>query len=46
MVIGSGAREHAIVNSLYQSKTTRKIFVVPGNPGTDAISVKLKIICY
>ena len=43
MVIGSGAREHAIVNCLHQSKTTRKIFVVPGNPGTDAISVNLKI---
>lgn len=43
MVIGSGAREHAIVNSLYQSKTARKIYVVPGNTGTDAISVNLKI---
>ena len=43
MVIGSGAREHAIVNSLHQSKTARKIFAVPGNPGTDAISVNLKI---
>lgn len=43
MVIGSGAREHAIVNSLHQSITARKIFVVPGNPGTDAISVNLKI---
>ena len=43
MVIGSGAREHAIVNSLHQSKTARKIFVVPGNPGTEAISVNLKI---
>jgi phosphoribosylamine--glycine ligase len=34
-VIGSGGREHALVWKLQQSELTEKIFVLPGNGGTD-----------
>ena len=34
-VIGSGGREHAIAWKLNQSKLTEKVFVIPGNGGTE-----------
>ena len=34
-IIGSGGREHALVWKLQQSKLTEKIFILPGNGGTD-----------
>ena len=36
MVIGSGGREHALAWKLAQGKRVEKVFVVPGNAGTDA----------
>ncbi len=38
LVIGSGAREHAIVWKLLQSKKVSKIFAVPGNGGISQIA--------
>jgi phosphoribosylamine--glycine ligase len=34
LVIGSGGREHALVNSLAQSEHVSALFSAPGNPGT------------
>ena len=33
LVLGSGAREHAIIDTLLYSQTIKTIFVYPGNDG-------------
>jgi phosphoribosylamine--glycine ligase/phosphoribosylformylglycinamidine cyclo-ligase len=38
LVIGNGGREHAIIWKLVQSSTVRKVFVAPGNGGTQVNS--------
>ena len=43
LVIGSGAREHAIVWKLSQSRKVRKIFVAPGNAGTAGIATNIPV---
>ena len=34
-IIGSGGREHALVNQLSISKKITKIYSIPGNAGTE-----------
>lgn len=36
MLIGSGGREHALARSIHHSKLLQKLYILPGNPGTDA----------
>src|SRR2546425_11494663 len=43
LVIGSGAREHAIVWKLLQSRQVRDVWVAPGNAGTGMIARNLDI---
>jgi len=43
LVIGSGGREHALAWKLKQSKQCEKLFVAPGNAGTDDIAVNVAI---
>lgn len=38
LVIGSGAREHAIIWSFSKSKSITGLFAIPGNAGTDEIA--------
>ena len=42
-VIGSGGREHAICQSLYKSKKTKKIYCFPGNAGTSKLAENINI---
>jgi phosphoribosylamine---glycine ligase len=43
LVIGNGAREHALVWKLAKSKVVSQIFAAPGNAGTAQIAVNLDI---
>lgn len=43
LILGSGGREHAFTHKLSQSKKISKIFVAPGNAGTDKIATNLAI---
>ena len=38
MVVGSGAREHALAWKLAQSPRAEKVYVAPGNPGMDIMT--------
>ncbi|MDI9533199.1 MAG: phosphoribosylamine--glycine ligase, partial [Bacteroidota bacterium] len=43
LILGSGAREHAIAWKLAQSSRPLKLFVAPGNPGTAETAVNLPV---
>ncbi|MBE0668126.1 MAG: phosphoribosylamine--glycine ligase, partial [Bacteroidales bacterium] len=43
LILGSGGREHAITWKLSQSKKPVRIFVAPGNPGTEETAVNLPL---
>jgi len=43
LLLGSGAREHALARSLASDPATSDLVVAPGNPGTAAIATNLNI---
>ena len=42
-LIGSGGREHALCQKIYNSNITNKIYCIPGNAGTASIAKNLDI---
>ncbi len=42
-LIGSGGREHAICQKIFESKITNKIFCIPGNAGTAEIAQNIDL---
>ena len=42
-IIGSGGREHAICQKIYESRKVEKIFCIPGNGGTQKIAKNIEI---
>src|SRR4051812_45121285 len=43
LIIGSGGREHALARKIKQSPLTSKLYVAPGNPGTNTIAENISI---
>ena len=43
LLLGSGAREHALARALARDPQTAELVVAPGNPGTAAIATNLNI---
>ncbi|MGE5681905.1 MAG: phosphoribosylamine--glycine ligase [Bacillota bacterium] len=42
-VIGSGGRENAIAYKIKQSPTLNKLFIIPGNPGTENLGENISL---
>jgi phosphoribosylamine--glycine ligase len=43
LILGSGGREHAIAWKLSQSRRVDKIFIGPGNAGTDTVGINVDL---
>ncbi|MDP2235575.1 MAG: phosphoribosylamine--glycine ligase [Bacteroidales bacterium] len=43
LILGSGGREHAMAWKLKQSKKVKKIFIAPGNAGTNTVGQNLPV---
>lgn len=41
LLLGSGGREHALAWKIAQSPLTNKLFVAPGNGGTEDVAINI-----
>lgn len=41
LLIGSGGREHALAYKIKESKRLDKLFIMPGNPGTEILGINV-----
>jgi phosphoribosylamine---glycine ligase len=42
-IIGSGGREHALAYQISKSPTLTKLFIIPGNPGTEKLGKNISL---
>ena len=42
-IIGSGGREHALAHQLRKSRKVSEIYCIPGNAGTEKISINIDL---
>ena len=42
-LIGSGGREHALCQKIFESKLSKKIICIPGNAGTEKIAQNIDL---
>lgn len=43
LLIGSGGREHALAYKISQSQSLKKLFIIPGNPGTNKLGENIPL---
>jgi phosphoribosylamine---glycine ligase len=43
LILGSGGREHALAWKIAKSKKINKLYIAPGNPGTDQCGINIPI---
>lgn len=43
LLIGSGGREHALALKISESKSLTKLFIAPGNPGTESLGENIDL---
>ena len=43
LILGSGAREHALARKISESKRLEKLYISPGNPGTEGLGENVDI---
>jgi phosphoribosylamine--glycine ligase len=43
LILGSGGREHALAWKIHQSKLLKKLYIAPGNAGTEDFGINLNI---
>lgn len=43
LLIGSGGREHALAIKIAESKSLKKLFIAPGNPGTASLGENINL---